>query len=169
MSRLTLERIKARCIEDGDCLLWTGKTHQNTGSPAGTEWIDGKDRYVAIRRRAYEEYNRVKLKPGEEIVCSCGNAVCLDKAHLEKVTRAERNRRTHATMDAATKLRRNQALAEAMQEQRGKILPEHVAAIKESEEGPYVIAKRLGISGVVASRIKRGLSYKDYARNPFQI
>ena len=167
MSRMSLARIQARCTEDGDCLVWTGKLHQRTGSPAGTEWIDGRDAYVAIRRRAFEEYNRTKLTKGQEIICTCGNAACLEKTHLRKVSRSERMRLMHVNMDAATKLRRNQSLARAMQAQRGKLSPEAVEAIKNSPDGPYVTAKRLGVNGVIASRIKRGTSYKDYTRNPF--
>lgn len=165
MSRMDLKRIKSRCVEDGDCLLWAGKVHKRTGSPAGTEWLDGKDCYVSIRRRAYEEYNRVTLRDDEQVT-TCGNPRCLAKAHLEAITVSERSRRMHATMDAGTKLRRNMALSRA-QQGKAKLTPEQVRAIKTSEDGPYVTAKRLGVSGVVASRIVRGLSYKDYGPNPF--
>lgn len=166
MSRLTLERILSKCEEDGDCLIWQGKVHQRTGAPAGTEWINGKDYYVGVRRRAYEEYHGVTLGRNGEIA-TCGHPKCLAKKHLELITRSERVRRMHRTMDAATKLRRSQSLARAQQERMGKFTPEQVAAIRDSEDGPYVTAQRLGVSGVVASRIRRGVSYREYAGNPF--
>jgi hypothetical protein len=169
MSRLSMDRIRAKCIEDGDCLLWTGKKHTKTGAPAGTEWVDGQDKYVGVRRRAYEEQYKTMLTKDDEIVCTCGNPACLEKKHLERVSRSERIKRVHAAMDAGTRLKRNKSLADAMQRMRGKLLPEQVAEIRSSEDGPYVTAKRLGVSGVVASRIKRGISYKNYVRNPFQI
>jgi hypothetical protein len=166
MSRLDLNRIQARCIEDGDCLIWTGKTHANNGSPAGTEWVGGKDHYVGVRRRAYEEYHGVTLKKGQEIV-TCGNPACLAKAHLERVTRGERLKRVYAKMDAGMKVRRSMALSAANVGRR-KLKPEQVREILESEDGPYVVAKRLGVSGVIASRIRRGTAYRDCGRtNPF--
>lgn len=166
MSRLTLTRIKSKCVEDGDCLLWTGKVNARNGSPMGTEWIDGKDCYVGIRRRAYEEYYGVTLGKGDQIA-TCGNPACLAKKHLECITVSERVRRMHARMDAATKIKRSKALAEAAQSATGKVSPEIVAAIRESEDGPYVSAKKLGVNGVVASRIKRGVSYRTYEASPF--
>ena len=167
MSRLSLTRILVRCTEDGDCLLRTGKTHQLTGAPCATEWLDGKDRSVGVRRRAYEEYHGVKLTERDQIT-TCGNPACLAKEHLERVTVSERNRRAHANMDAATKLRRSKALAEAAQANAGKLTPEEVAHIRESEDGPYVMAKKgAKVHATVLSRIKRGVSYKDYGGNPF--
>lgn len=165
MSRINLARITARCEEDGDCLIWTGKTYKN-GHPSATEYLGGKDCYVAVRRRAYEEYHRVKLTADQQ-VATCGHPGCLAKQHLEVITVSERVRRMHATMDAAAKLRRSKTLAETRQQTKGKITPEQVAAIRASEEGPYVIARKLGVSGVVASRIKRGVSYKEYAATPW--
>lgn len=165
MSRLTIQRITSRCIEDGDCLLWTGKLHTN-GSPSATEWVGGKDHYVAVRRRAYEEYHGVTLRPAQKVT-SCGHPACLAKAHLEIITVAERGRRAHANMDAATRLRRGKKLSQIMRAVKGKISPEVVAAIRNSDEGPYVMGRKLGVTGSVASRIKRGLSYKDYEANPF--
>jgi hypothetical protein len=161
---MTLERIKARCEEDGDCLLWTGKLHKN-GSPSATEFLDGKDCYVAIRRRAYESYRRVKLRK-DQVITTCSDPRCLAKAHLECITIGERSRRAHVAMDAATKIRRSMSIS-AAQKGKAKLTKEQVAAIKNSEDGPYVTARRIGVSGVVASRIVRGLSYRDYVASPF--
>lgn len=166
MSRMDLERIKARCTEDGDCLLWTGKVHRRNGHPDATEYIDGKDRHVGIRRRAYEEYHGVTLDRKDRIT-TCGNPACLAKAHLERITMSESVRRTHERMDAGAKLRRSQSLAKVFQKARGKVSPEQVAAIRQSEDGPYVMARKLGITGAVASRIKRGISYREYTASPF--
>lgn len=165
MSRLTLARITSKCTEDGDCLIWTGKVYSN-GHPAATEFVDGKDRYVGVRRRAYEEYRSVKLSRGQQVT-TCGHPACLAKAHLSVLTVSEKVRRMHANMDAGTKLRRSRKLAENRQAVAGKVTPAQVAAIRESEDGPYVTARRLGVNGVVASRIKNGESYRDYCASPF--
>jgi hypothetical protein len=156
-----------KCVEDGDCLLWTGKKHKN-GAPAGTEWVDGRDWYVGVRRRAYEEYHGITLTSEDQITATCRNPACLKKEHLECIDVSERVRRMHANMDAAAKLRRSKSLAAAQQKMAGRVDPEQVAAIRESTDGPYVTAQRLGVNGVVASRIKRGVSYRDYSATPWQ-
>jgi len=165
MSRLDLARIKAKCEEDGDCLIWNGRVHTN-GAPSATEWVDGEDRYVGVRRRAYEEYHGVTLAP-TDLISTCGHPACLAKKHLERITASERNRRRHANADVAARLRLSKSAAKVQQQLKGKLTPEQVAAIRNSEEGPYRIAKKLGVNGRVASRIKRGLSYREYAANPF--
>lgn len=165
MARLTLERIKARCIEDGDCLIWRGKTYAN-GHPSATEYLDGKDRYVAVRRRAFEEYHGVKLEKADQIA-TCGHPGCLAKAHLERITVSERVRRMHRTISADARLLRDKKLAQVAQAAAGKLTPQQVQAIRDSEDGPYIVARRLGVSGRVASRVKAGTSYKEYAASPF--
>lgn len=165
MSRLTIERILSKCEEDGDCLIWKGSTFRN-GRPSASEWIDGKDVYVAVRRRTYEEYHGRKV-PDDKQVATCGHPACLAKAHLKLVTLSEKITKSHADMDAATKTKRAKAVSSHMREQRGSLTPEQVQAVKDSEEGPYVTARKLGISGRLASRIKRGLSYKSYEASPF--
>lgn len=165
MARLTGKRIMDRCIMDGDCLIWTGKFHAN-GHPAASEYVDGKDRYVGVRRRAYEEYHKVTLSKGQ-VIATCENKACLSKKCLRVTTVSQRSTAVHATMDAATKLRRSKKLAQTWQAKRGKITPEQVAAIRDSADGPYVTAKRLGVSGVIASRIRNGTSYREYGSNPF--
>jgi hypothetical protein len=166
MSRLDLARIKAKCEEDGDCLMWQGKLHKKTGSPAGSEWVGRRDSYVGVRRRAYEEYHGVSLTKDQLVTCTCNRPACLAKEHLALTDISERSRLAHARMDAGAKLRRSQALAKAQAWKR-KLSDETAALIRDSEEGPYVTAKKLGVSGVVASRIKRGLSYRDYSATHF--
>lgn len=167
MSRLTLDRIKSRCVECGDCLLWTGKVYARNGHPAATEVIDGESRYVGVRRRAYEEYHGVTLTRAQQVT-TCDRPACVAKAHLEVLTISEKARRMHANMNAGAKLARGKKISQTVRKTLGKVTPEQVAAVLESEDGPYVTARRLGINGVVASRIKNGESYRDYEeRNPF--
>jgi hypothetical protein len=162
---IDLAWIKERCTEDGDCLLWTGKTN-GKGQPMAVETVEGKTKSVTIRRRAYELYQRKPLHKGLQVT-TCGNPRCLAKEHLTTITLSEKMRRTHAQMPANAKILRSQKLASINQDRKGKVTPEQVEAVKDSPDGPYVTAKRLGISGVVASRIKRGVSYRDYAASPF--
>lgn len=163
--RYTIERIRGRCIQDGDCLLWSGKVY-HSGAPAAVERIGGKDYHVPVRRRAYEEYHGVKVGANERITTKCGNPRCLSKKCLECITVSEKNRRTHAKMDAATRMRRNRLLSEA-QEAKRKISFEVAQMIRESDKGPYVIAREMGVSGAVASRIKRGVTHKSYQASPW--
>jgi hypothetical protein len=167
MSRMDLGRIYCKCVEaEGGCLLWIGKVNARNGHPSGTEWVDGKDRYVGVRRRAYEEYNRVTLAREDVITCTCGDPACLAKDHLERITIAERSRRMHAAMTAVAKIQRGKKLSAASAQRRG-LTEEQARAILESDDGPYVTAARMGVSGVVASRVRRGVTYKTYEATPW--
>lgn len=162
MAAYTLDRIIGRCRKDGDCLIWAGKMHTSNGCPCAQEYVNGKDQYVNVRRRAYELYHGVTLTRSQLVSARCGNRLCLSKKCLHIITASERSAKARADMTAAAKMVFSMRQSKAQQAKRGKFTPELVRAIRESEKGPYVIAKELGVSGAVASRIKRGVSWRDY-------
>lgn len=163
MARLDLDRIVGNCVPDGGCLIWAGKVHYHNKGPQATEFVDGKDRYVSVRRRAYELYHKVTLDRLQLITAACGNPLCLSKKCLCVTSASERSRKGAARMTAERRLIRSRKQAQIQQARRGKMTPEIVQTILASEKGPYVIAKELGVNGTVASRIKRGVSWKQDA------
>lgn len=77
MSELS-ERIRANCIEDGDCLIWPGRV-SDAGMPVMT--VDGSS--VSVRRVLYEQEHgpvtrRLLVTP------TCGHMRCM--FHLEALT-----------------------------------------------------------------------------------
>ncbi len=167
-SILTLDRIVAKCEWDGDCLLWRGKVGPQ-GNPAATERIDGKDKYVAVRRRTFLGYHPevVGIKSNERINTKCGNHACLAPDHLIKVTTRQQAKLTVERISEADKMNRARKISEKMR-RHSVITPEMLEEIRRSTDGPYVTAKRLGIkNGSIVCRIMSGTGHKDYRATPF--
>jgi hypothetical protein len=74
--------IRERCVEEGDCLLWTGPTSE-TGHPS--MMLQGTRRKCMARRVVYE-MKKGPIPPGHLIVTTCGNRLCLHEDHLKAVT-----------------------------------------------------------------------------------
>jgi hypothetical protein len=144
MSRALVEKIKARCIEDGGCLIWQGPT-----TPAGMPWMKHEGNSKAMVRRVLYEAQHGSIAPGLLVSPTCGHKQCL--ACLEAMTPAAskaiaaargayrsqaRVRRRVATMRARSKYTedviasiRLAASAKEAQEQTGASLP-YVYAIR---------------------------------------
>lgn len=79
---LTLDAIKGRCDMAGDCWLWPGaKIH---GTPYIAVNIDGRRINVNAQKHMLALAG-VRIHPGARIRETCGNAMCINPAHLEKV------------------------------------------------------------------------------------
>lgn len=81
--------IRLRCVEEGDCLLWTGPTSE-TGHP--NMMLAGTRRKCMVRRVIYEA-KKGTIPKGRLIVTTCGNRLCLHEDHLRAVTMPEARRR----------------------------------------------------------------------------
>lgn len=79
------ERIRSRCVQDGDCLVWTGCLN---GSGYGNIKKDG--RTVQVHRAVYEFFHG-PIPDGLTIdhvaTRGCHSRACCNEAHLEPVTR----------------------------------------------------------------------------------
>lgn len=83
-----LRAIRERCVEEGDCLLWTGAHSRGQGSnrPQPAIWIGGKT--MPLRRLAYVAYGK-ELIVHMRVSISCGNDSCLCEDHLKRKTHSE--------------------------------------------------------------------------------
>jgi hypothetical protein len=72
---LTLQQILDRCVEEGECLLWTGKT--KGGQPV----TDGTGR-LCVRPMAYRLSTGKEIPPGHRTFMSCRNKLCMQRAHF---------------------------------------------------------------------------------------
>jgi hypothetical protein len=90
--KLTLESILARCIEDGDCLLWPG-AKSGDGSPCASF---GAPRYTVRLRRWVWAESKGPLPADRNVTMNgpkgCGHALCLNVAHMLPVTKREQMR-----------------------------------------------------------------------------
>ena len=83
-----LEVIRARTVEEGDCLLWLGGCSRGQGSsrPQPALWLDGQTK--PLRRLAYVAYGK-ELFAHWRVSTMCGNDKCLCEEHLRRKSHSE--------------------------------------------------------------------------------
>lgn len=73
-----LDRILSRCVEEGDCLIWTGPVSTGNGKPVpeiGVK-IDGKWRVLKVRKALWIERNG-PVADGKLIYSTCKTPLCV--------------------------------------------------------------------------------------------
>lgn len=79
----TIESLKARCIEEGDCLLWQGHmTKMDTpGVYLKRDLASNRGRLVSTRALMHELATGQEIKPGYYYRPTCGNPRCINPEH----------------------------------------------------------------------------------------
>lgn len=142
-----MEKIKSRCTEDGDCLVWNGSCA--TGDyPAMT--FEGKS--WLVRRLVGVTLGR-KLDTKEAIVPKCEEPMCVSPKHLVKTRRGPKLGSNHGAAHAA-----KMAL---IQQSRSDLTPADVLEIRDSEESLDELVKRFGKSKRAIQNIRSGSSWRN--------
>lgn len=157
---ITEQWIRARCKEDGDCLLWRLGVKDSGRPTYRAKLVDGRRPSIQIARKWWE-LTRGPIPKGRCVTVTCGNPRCLE--HLELVTRSEVNSRLW--QNAATRAKKTRALTESGK-RRAKLDMEKARYIRESNATLKEVAQELGISFQLASRVRRGIAWKEQA-SPF--
>lgn len=156
----TLEAIKERCIEEGDCWLWQGALSHGT-TPVMR--IDGDRRLVSVRRHVLE-LKGVKVA-GRKAYPSCGNVECVNPEHVMAMTPSQMLTRVAASTGYAEAQTRRAKIA-AAKRKLSPITPELVQEIRTSPESGHAIARRLGFCQSTVQAIRAHESWRDY-QNPY--
>ncbi len=88
-TRITEASLRARCCEDGDCLLW-----QKGMASSAPNACDGR-RSIRVRRLMYELVHG-EVPEGRNVIASCWNRHCIAPEHLAAVTKREQMRSASA-------------------------------------------------------------------------
>lgn len=158
---VTMENIRARCEEVGDCWEWTGPTD----GCAPVLRYNGSRKLHPVRRAVMA----LKDKPigGLLVICTCRNPLCVNPDHLKAVTRAYLQKLTAAETQYGKSPARSAALAAARRKQPGLVLSEdRVAEMRASGMTSRAAAKEFGCSQSAAWQAITGKTWKDY-RAPF--
>ena len=156
----TIESLRARCIEDGDCLIWQGGAYTN-GSPRAH--VHGERRTTSARAVWLVLHGKVQ-QPGKFAFSTCGNPLCM--AHAVFLTRAQIGKRVAALTGYAQNPARRERIALSKRATASPLTPDQVHDIRY---GPGLItekAARHKVSEQTASAIVNGRRWRDY-RNPF--
>jgi hypothetical protein len=159
---MNLDQIKARCTEDGDCLLWNGSTDVGGRPKLSVKKAGEKCKTLQPRRLVWEQA-KGPIPKGKFVTVTCGNPGCLAEEHLELITKGEVIRRTAKKPD----VQRRRHLAGLKSRERSPLTLEQVRYIRECNKTLAAVAEELGIGATTASAIRRHKRWKEYAGNPF--
>lgn len=154
----TIASMTARCLEDGDCLLWTGAKY-TTG--AARAQIVGTTRSISARR-LWLELHGVDME-NAKAHSTCGNPLCL--AHAVKSTPSQIGKSTAERTGYARSIVRRKKISEAKR----KTAKLTLAQVDDIRNGGGLLrekAARNGVSKATAGAIVRGERWADYS-NPF--
>jgi hypothetical protein len=151
--------VYAKCVEVGDCRIWTGKK-TDTGYPR----MSRRGRWFIVRREFAELKLGRKLEPREVASCKCGDPACLEWGHIRVVDIQQVRAEAGAAGKYSTPTK---AIRLALAKRRSaKIDMETAREIRESSEASEVEAAKHGISPSMVRRIRANQKWRDYS-SPF--
>lgn len=158
---MTLEEIKARCDEVGECWIWNGAV-SSTGYPIAK--IDGKCQLV--RRVAFGfKLGSAKLLPRQPVVAKCDDKRCVNPACL-KASSTQEVSQIAGKAGKMSSLAKGAKIAAFKRANMAKITMDVARSIRMSTETGPVLAARYKIDKALVNRIKNGGAWRDYS-NPF--
>lgn len=99
LARTLAARVDASRVPDGGCAPWTGQVNPN-GYGNLTAWLDGQTRLTFYAHQIFWTLANARPIPDDrEIDHVCGNALCVNPAHLALATREENLRRRDARQE----------------------------------------------------------------------
>ena len=144
----SIEKIRMKCVECGDCWLWRGSRNEK-GHP--------KYKAKSLRRTMYIAA-RGPIKGGRVISVKCGENSCLNPDHLVARTVGDVISRVYATTD----LRMRRSIASSLAAQRRSSLStEVIRELRQSDESTNSAAKRLGVHPATIARIRAGQTWRE--------
>jgi hypothetical protein len=155
----TLDAIRARCRECGECLEWTGPDNGN-GFPKCYSRFHG--RHMAARRAVWECHHRKRLPRRRLVTVSCDNLRCLNPKHLALTTKAQVSHRVRLRVDV--RLRQAAALARTKRATDGK-LTMYLAGEIRATTGELLLddwAALLCVSRSTISLVRRNLRWAEH-------
>lgn len=158
---MTLDDIKARCEEEGECWHWKHYGGVNGNYPQAR--IGGK--WHNVRRMTWEAANG-PIRKGLRIVPCCGNRRCINPDHMKALTESQKSKLA-AKRGAFSSPVRGAAISRAQRGKRSKLTDACAADIRASIEPAPVLAERYGVSTSLVHSIRRGNRWREYTASPF--
>jgi hypothetical protein len=156
---MSLEYIKIRCVEVGDCWEW-GSPLSTPERRANPEVRVGKYKGSA-RRYAYIQA-RGEIRPKWVVVPNCGNPNCINPEHQSQMSKKQCVQKAAK----AGKLAGSKPKRTASVRSRAKLTMEQAREIRGRTEPGYVLAAEYGVDRSMIHRIRNGQNWRDHS-NPF--
>lgn len=154
-----IDYILSRCVEEGDCLMWTGHVSKDR-LPIITENRAKK----SARRKLYEAIKGAELPKNKIVRMKCGNHLCMNPDHLQVLTIAQARKadgkagRYSTPIMQITRTRSSRA--------RGKLTLEQAREIRASSLSLRKLSEIYGVDKSNIAHIKNGKAWADH-ENPF--
>lgn len=144
-----LERIRARCTEEGDCLLWGGATSAG-GLPR--VWKDGLS--TSLRRLLWIEKHG-EIPSDVRIGVKCRVDLCVAPAHLVIRDRCDELKGTRRSQAFKAKIA-------AAKRSKSRFTPEFIAMIRGSLLNNCALGREIGLDHRIIAKIRNHEVWKDY-------
>jgi len=105
-------------------------------------------------------------EPRQPVVATCGEALCVNPAHLKATSTSDAAQRAAKKGAWKGKARAAKIASTRRANINKKLDMDKAREIRMSTESGPVLAARYGVNRSLISRIKRGTDWKDYA-NPY--
>jgi len=148
-----MDKIRSRCVEEGDCLLWPGAI--NDRGPVATV----AQKQLSLRRVVWEHAHGRAWQSDRVASVSCENANCLNHEHIVPVTRSHLVSRTNKRHNSIARAAR----VAAGKRKSSKLSDAGVLDIRTSEERTEVLAKRWDVSEAYVRMLKRNEFRHDFS------
>lgn len=156
---MNVEKVLMRCVECGDCRLWTGPL-DTEGAPIFR--ITGSRKLLSVRRYLAEQLGMdINGKFASNL---CERKTCVEPEHIRMMTRKQLQVRTGKQGKLSSKTK--SAKISAAIAHRRKLTDEAVQDIRTTGISTRAAAAKYGICQSVAWHVQAGLTYKDHS-NPF--
>ena len=159
-----LKRVYAKCIEDGDCMNWTGAVQSKCRSPCMRP-MGSKSHCVSLRRMMIEVATGKQPDKSKVATYMCGNSRCVRLEHLRLITRKTLQERNDSRLNLMQRLRKSQRISEKARA-RAKLTLELAQEIVAAEGSQRELALKYGVSQSTVGTIRRGETWRDLT-NPF--
>lgn len=164
ITRYTVESLRARTIEVGECWEWQGYSAHGTPqvfSPSGNP----KRRMVSVRR-LFRELITGQPQPDGFYSVSCGNVECVNPDHTlyrtQKLHFKAMGKKVGESPVRALKISQYHRTKE-----NAKLDEQKAQEIRLSNESCRELAKKYGVNQALISRVRRGEIWKCLT-NPFR-
>lgn len=154
----TVEGLKERCIEEGDCWIWQGYFAN------GTPQVRSDGKMTSVRKVLLELQGRAIVKT-KAFAPSCGCSQCVNPDHVTQLTKSQQMARIAKKVDSKGPGRRLKLTAHA-RATKAKITIEIAREIRISDESGPVLSEKYGVTRGVINRVRRNESWADNT-NPF--
>ena len=157
--QLLIDGQTRRC---GDCLDWIGATQRGAPAMRITASMNRPDlpAFLRVRRWMWERHTGRRLGARQTLKPSCGSDTCINPEHQQPQRRGIEQR------GRARPLAERASIARGVRLALGRLTPEQVRHIRESDAPSAALAARYGVTSANVGHIRRGDTWRDYA-NPW--